>query len=1000
MLRFAVLALLLISSPAFVAAADWPMYRGDAGRTGFTAESLPARIVPQWIYRSPHKPASAWPRDVRMDFDRAFHVVVANGTLYFGSSVDDQIYALDAKTGRTRWTFFTDGPVRFAPVLWKDKLFAVSDDGFLYCLNAADGKLLRKWRGGPNDDKVLGNGRIVSRWPARGGPTIKDGILYWAAGIWQSEKIYIRAMNPETGKVLWTNDTSGGIRMAQPHGGAVAKSGVSAQGYLVANDAQLFVPTGRAVPAAFDRKTGKFQYYHLQRNGHTGGTAAVAIGKFTYNGGVGFVAANGAARTKLGAGQVAAFAEGILHSNGSRLLALKQIRRDRKDRKGKKVTVDDHAKLWQLAKIPGGKSLIVAGNTAIVGGNKIVTLVNLKTKKVIKTLKVDGIAHGLAIADGRLYVSTDTGSIHCFGTGPAVRPIAHDIPIPAFNEKVILAAKEVLAKSKITAGYCVDLGCGDGLLALDLARRSKLHVVAIDSDPKKVAAARAMLKKTGLYGSRVTVHLGDPKKTGLPKYFANLVVCGRSVSQGTAALDEKEAKRLQRPYGGVICVGKPGTMKPQVRGPLAKAGSWSHLYSNPANTACSTDEIKGPLTMLWYRDVDLNLPQRHGRGPSPLFHQGRLFAEGIDEIRAVDAYNGRTIWKFPLKGILAPYNADHIVGTSQTGSNFCAAGDSVYVRQDGHCYRLDAATGKVLGKFTAPKQKDGKPGRWGYIACTDGVLYGSVVNEKHIVRHAWRRADAQMKRLFTESHFLFALDAKTGKLLWRYDAEKSIRNNAIAIGDGRVFLIDRAVAKDDLLSRAARRRGAKAPKKVGHPTGKLVVLDAKTGKQKWTNSKDIFGTMLAFSHTYDVVLMCYQSTRFRLPSEVGGRMAVFRATEGYRLWDKKMKYATRPIVNDRTIYAQGGAWDLLAGKEKPFKFKRYYGCGQISASKNLLLFRSGTIGYKDLSRNVGVENFGGVRPGCWINALPAGGLVFVPDASAGCRCSYQNRSWVALQGKE
>jgi hypothetical protein len=66
----------------------------------------------------------------------------------------------------------------------------------------------------------------------------------------------------------------------------------------------------------------------------------------------------------------------------------------------------------------------------------------------------------------------------------------------------------------------------------------------------------------------------------------------------------------------------------------------------------------------------------------------------------------------------------------------------------------------------------------------------------------------------------------------------------------------------------------------------------------------------------------------------------------------------------------------------------------------LLLFRSATLGYKDLSREAGTENFGGIRPGCWINAIPAGGLVLVPDASAGCRCSYQNRSWMALQGSE
>jgi len=991
------------------AVADWPMFLGDSGRTGFTKESLPETLHVQWTYRPVHPPAPAWPRDDRMSFDRAFHTVAADGLLFFGSSVTGTIHALDADSGAERWTFDTQGPVRFAPVYFKGKLFAVSDDGYLYCLSATAGTLHWKKRGGPQDDRVLGNGRVVSRWPARGGPVIYDGVLYFAAGIWQSEQVFIYAIDPDSGKTLWTNDSAGGRYMAQPHGGAYAKSGVSAQGYLCADDERLYVPTGRAVPAVFRRKDGTFLYYHLQANGHRGGTAAAVIGRFIYNGGVSFVVDNGEARNRLGAGPVAAItwgneADGILQHNKSRLLAFKQVKRKTKDRKGKPVTVDDHKGLWRLDDVPGGHSLIVAGSTAVSGGDGQVALIDLNSRKVVSTLSVNGIAEGLAVDNRRLYVSTNQGAIVCFGPQPVDKPaVIERTPQPAAASSDAVyekAAAEIIAKSNTTAGYCVDLGCGDGSLALELAKRTDLRIVAIDSDPDNVAAARKKLETAGLYGSRVTVHVGDPAETHYPKYFANLVVSGRSVAREADVVDAGERGRLLRPWGGVLCIGKPGKMTVFVRGPLKNAGSWSHLYANAANTASSTDDIKGPLSTLWYRDVDLELPQRHGRGPSPLFHKGRLFAEGLNELRAVDAYNGRTIWTFPLKGILEPYNADHIVGTSQTGSNFCAAGDSVYVRTGKQCYRLDAATGKVLGKFSPPKRKDGRPGRWGYIACVDGILFGSVVNEEHIVRHAWRRADKQMKQLFTESHVLFALDAKTGKRLWRYDADHSIRHNAIAIGDGRVFLIDRPPADIDRLDGASRRRGKKGSSKPAHPTGTLVVLDATTGKKKWTNSKDIFGTMLAFSDSYDMLLMSYQHTRFRLPSEIGGRMAVFRATDGYRVWDKQVKYVTRPLINNRTIYAQGGAWDLLTADEQPFQFKRSYGCGQIAASKNLLLFRSGTLGYKDLSRKAGTENFGGIRPGCWINALPAGGLVLVPDASAGCACSYQNRAWVALQGSE
>jgi outer membrane protein assembly factor BamB len=836
------------------------------------------------------------------------------------------------------------------------------------------------------------------------GPVVYDDVLYFAAGIWQSEIVYLYAVDPQSGKTLWTNDEAGTIYMAQPHGGAFANSGVSAQGHLVADEDQLYVPTGRAVPAVFNRKDGKFKYYHLQANGHIGGTATAVVGGFFYNGGAAFTKSDGALRSRMGVGPVAAFDELVLHHNGSRLAALKQVKKKTKDRKGKEITVDTHDVAWTVDLVPGGTSLLVAGSTAIAGGNREVALIDLKTRKVVSTLPVDGVAFGLAVADGRLFVTTDKGTIYNFAAAPVQGEpkVVKESPAAFAGDDDATyqqAAKEILKQSKITEGYCIDLGCGDGSLSAALALNSKLRIIAVDADPKNVAAARKRLEAAGLYGNRVTVlPAADLQKTHLPKFIANLVVSGRSVADGIDAVPMKEAQRLQRPYGGVVCVGKAGEMRPDVRGELKNAGSWSHLYGNPANTASTEDDVKGPLSVLWFQDVSLELPQRHGRGPSPLFHQGRLFAEGMDELRGVDAYNGRTLWTFPLKGILEAYDADHIVGASQTGSNFCAAGDSVYVRQDGHCYRLDAATGKELGKFTAPKRKDGKPGRWGYISCENGVLFGSIVNEDHIVRHAWRRADKEMKQLFTESDTLFALDAKTGRQLWRYDAKHSIRHNAIAVGDNQVFLIDRPLAEGDRLDVALRRKGKQPEPK--HETGTLVSLNAKTGKPSWTNSKDVFGTTLAFNENVDALMMSYQSTRFKLPSEVGGRLAVFRASEGYRLWDKKANYVTRPVINGRTIIAQGGAWDLLTGKEQPFELKRSYGCGQISASKNLLLFRSATLGYLDLSRDAGTESYGGIRPGCWINALPAGNLVFIPDASAGCVCSYQNRAWMALQGTD
>jgi outer membrane protein assembly factor BamB len=363
-----------------------------------------------------------------------------------------------------------------------------------------------------------------------------------------------------------------------------------------------------------------------------------------------------------------------------------------------------------------------------------------------------------------------------------------------------------------------------------------------------------------------------------------------------------------------------------------------------------------------------------------------LFHEGIDGIVAVDAYNGRELWRFDLRGVLRAYDGDELMGAAGTGSNVCLYGDSLYVRDGARCLRLDAATGRQLAEFSTPRGPDGWAENWGYLAAVDGVLFGSVANSQHVVTYRFRDTTGDMTQLLTESQSLFAMDARTGRLLWQYPARHSIRHNAIAVSNGRVFLIDRPLALFDREKRPERRE---------HPTGLLLALDAKTGQTVWQRDDDIYGTLLAASDQHGVLLMSYQPTRFRLDSELGQRLAAFRAADGERLWDREAQYASRPLINGDKVYAQGGAWNLLTGESVPFNFQRSYGCGILAASKNLMVFRSATLGYFDYQRSE-FENYGGIRPGCWVNAIPAGGVVLMPDASSGCRCSYLNQAWIAL----
>src|SRR5262245_22843080 len=175
--------LIALTSAAQARAADWPMWRHDARRGAASPQQLPDKLHLHWIHELPAlKPA--WPDQPRMKFDACYEPVVLGKLLFFGSSRDDSVTALDTRTGHQVWRTWLDGPVRFAPLAWEERLFVCSDDGYLYCLEAATGKRLWRFRGGPTDRKILGNERLISTWPARGAPVVADDTVYFAASIW------------------------------------------------------------------------------------------------------------------------------------------------------------------------------------------------------------------------------------------------------------------------------------------------------------------------------------------------------------------------------------------------------------------------------------------------------------------------------------------------------------------------------------------------------------------------------------------------------------------------------------------------------------------------------------------------------------------------------------------------------------------------------------------------------------------------------------------------
>ena len=99
---------------------DWPTYMHDNARSGVTPAGVDLPLTRQWVYKSPAIPKPAWsdPHEVvlgsrfetpRVKFDDVFHVAAVRNAVYFGSSVDNKVYCMDARSGKIRWIFFTGG---------------------------------------------------------------------------------------------------------------------------------------------------------------------------------------------------------------------------------------------------------------------------------------------------------------------------------------------------------------------------------------------------------------------------------------------------------------------------------------------------------------------------------------------------------------------------------------------------------------------------------------------------------------------------------------------------------------------------------------------------------------------------------------------------------------------------------------------------------------------------------------------------------------------------
>ncbi len=1078
--------------------ADWPVYMGNAMRNGASEERVNPGKKPVWVYRVGQKPSPGFkPETVGTNtggpqrlvtqsttFDYAFAPIIAGGKIYLPVSSKDALVCLDANTGVRLWTFYAEGAVRLAPAVLNGKVIFGSDDGQVYCIQASDGKEI--WRYATTDDprRIIANGRIASQSLVRTGVTVRDGVCYFASGLLPAVGgAKIHAVELASGKELWQS-----VSYAPP------------LGYILATDDSLIVPTGRSAPIEFDRKTGESltlsnlgfrrqgggafiqqldnyvvygpteagilrvrvdeeepvgRGYNSYPSARIRGTLTGVAGRRMTQDEEHFYILRGDELVAISSNMLDKLlresADGYEERSKKRVIALKSQVQLSPDRQ---LETDINTSAAWKAKTPGGVALIRSGNLVFVGGKDVVSGFDSVSGEKRHELEVEGTAWELATSDGSLFVSTDSGVVYCFnGDLPGISSLPESPRTPEpVREFILQYAEDAIETIQRDQGYCLVLGLESGELVRALIEESRMQVIAVDNDPKRVSRIRDYLENNGSFGGRSAVHLissGEPLP--YPAYFANLIVSERSFSELTQSWPASEVVRHLTPGNGkLVFASKPKAQAiasfeklPDVKvGAVLLSGreyfiasrttpkgfgKWTHMFADASNTSCSDDAYVGGLqyAIQWIGAPDPSaLVGWHADGMSPIYNDGRLYIMKKDLVQTVDAFNGSFLWE---KSVPDFYRTN----PGRIGGSACVDANMLYLAAGNQCLMVDVRNGETVQTLQAP----GQSGHWGYLAIDSGLLLGTVQHTQAAdypkdplaaLKSMWRASEP----LYVVSDTLFATDVSQGAgktdAAWEYgDGKRRILNSTVTVGDGAVYFIEGrgdAIMEDADASMRLRDFYRCDPY--------LVSLDLQTGEKLFEKPFAMKMQGVLYLSYRDGKLIATSSYLVgpKAETDIGAKAQrskdtllhylyrALNAETGEEIWSTVVETETtigtqhnynvaHPVVTKEAVWhnsqrTSAARIDIETGSLEVFTNRRDKGCSMTSGSNRAMFYRSLGIATFDFSAKKQEIVSSSNRPSCWLSILPAGGLLLMPEGSIGCNCAFPLQTSIALMPLE
>ncbi|HTQ54867.1 MAG TPA: PQQ-binding-like beta-propeller repeat protein [Bryobacteraceae bacterium] len=380
------------------------MFRGNPAHTGVYDSKGPVNLDLKWRFKTQGKVRSS--------------PAVAQGAVLFGSE-DGHLYCLNAADGALRWSFSTEGDLSSSPAAADGAVFFTAADGRIYALDLETGKPRWVVKTGDARPWLYGRGknRTWDYWLPS--PAVAGDVLYTGALDGR-----VRAIDPRTGTVKWQFDTGSTVR-ATP---AVAAGMV----YIGDMNGRL-----HALAAATGAEKWRFETSLAgQPFGEIQSSAAVAGGAVFFGARDGYLRAVDAetGREKWSFSHAGSWVNtspavdaGVVYCGSSDGRFVQAVDAQSGKEKWRFAATD---RVFSSPAVAGGKVYAATHGAAVVA-------LDAATGKQLAQVETEGaVQSSPVIDDGVLYVGSDDSAFYAFGERPRKMRKAATIDAKLLDEYV------------------------------------------------------------------------------------------------------------------------------------------------------------------------------------------------------------------------------------------------------------------------------------------------------------------------------------------------------------------------------------------------------------------------------------------------------------------------------------------------------------------------------------------------------------------------------------